>query len=102
MRLSMAVFVIGNHLLRAGADNVEPRLPIGTIGGDAQLQDGVAMARVQAMLIDEHLRATLGHRLLEEAGAAAEIVDDAIQAAEQQVFLRRHVGSRKKECAVGK
>jgi len=31
------------------------------------------------MLGDEHARATLGHWFFEEAGAAAEVVDDGIE-----------------------
>src|SRR5207253_10528744 len=36
MCLAMAVRVVGDHLLGAGADDIEPGVPIRAVGGDAQ------------------------------------------------------------------
>src|ERR1051326_2453586 len=86
MRLAVTVLVIGDHFLRAGANDAQPRVPIGTVGGDLQLQHRIAMPRVLPVLHDEHFRAAERHRLLEEAGAAAEIIDDDVEAREQCVL----------------
>ena len=86
MRLAVPMLVVGDDLLRAGADDLDAGVPIGAVGGDAQLQERVALTRVQPVLHHEHAGAALGHGLVEEAGAAAEIVHHRVQAADHCVF----------------
>ena len=93
VRPAAAMLVVGDDLLAAGADDAEPRLPIRTVGGDAQLQDRVALARVLAVLQHEHDGAALGQGLVEEARAAGIGVDLGIEP--------RHHRARAARLAVG-
>ena len=79
MRPAAAMLVVGDDLLAAGADDPEPRLPIGAVGGDAQLQHRIALARVLAVLQHEHGGAAPGQLLAEEAGAAGIVVHLGIE-----------------------
>ena len=88
MRPPAAELVVGDDLFGAGAQDAHARLPIGRVGGDAQLQHRIAIARVLAMLQHEHLRAALSDRLVKEAHTPAEIVHHLIQAFDD--ILRCH------------
>ena len=60
MWAAAAMLMVGDDLLRARADDSEPRIPIGTVGGYFQLQHGIALPRVLAMLQYEHGGAAAG------------------------------------------
>ena len=50
MRLTAAIFVIGNDLLRAGFDDIDFDIPDRAVRRDLQLKNGVAIAGILAML----------------------------------------------------
>ncbi len=56
MRLAAGEFVVGDHFLAARLEHPDSRIPIGTVGGDAKLQDGIALARVEPVLFHEGAR----------------------------------------------
>jgi len=63
VRATAAVLVVGDDLLAARADDADARVPVGAVGRHLELEDGVALARVQAVLHREHARAALGQVL---------------------------------------
>src|SRR5688572_29926686 len=82
VRAPAAVLVVGDHLLAAGLDDAQARVPVAAVGGDLELEHRVALARVEAVLQREHARAAARQRLVEPAAARHEGVDDAVHAAQ--------------------
>ena len=80
VRPAAAMRMVGDHLLAARLDDAHARLPVGAIGRHLELEDGIALAGVQAVLQHEHARAALGQRLVEPAAAAREVVHRAVHA----------------------
>src|SRR5688572_2892812 len=74
VRPAAAVLVVGDDLLAAGADDAHARVPVGAVGGHFELEDGIALACVEAVLQREHARASPGKRLVEPSAAGHEIV----------------------------
>ena len=88
-----AVGVVGDHLLGAGGDDPHAEVPDRAVGGDAELQDGVALAGVEAVLAHEGPGATRRQRLGEEPRPPGEGVHHLVQPLDDAV-ARRHRTAR--------
>src|SRR5207247_9650162 len=71
--------VAGDHFLGARGNDHHAEISDRTVGRNAQLQNGVALARVEPVLADERAGPARRHRLAEEARAPREIVDHLVQ-----------------------
>src|SRR6266550_7304033 len=78
VRPAAAVLVVGDHLLAAGLDDAQPRVPVAAIRRHFELEHGVALPRVEPMLQREHARPAPGHRLVEPRAARDERVDHLV------------------------
>src|SRR5579875_327440 len=87
--------MIGDDLLCARLDDLDPRLPIRAVGRDGELEDRVTLPCVETMLLDERLRALERHRFVVEASPSDMVVeefDGATELGEAQACERDRSG----------